>query len=103
MSREAFCPLADDGTVAPLPGRMRIRIGPIGIGPDKQPALASVTTSRTIELPPCKARTVLLRAPRGPWRIEVDGQTFVPAEVDPRSGDRRAISARVDFGFRSLF
>ena len=81
---------------------MQIRIGPIGIGPDKQPALASVTTSQTIELPPCKARTVLLRPPPGPWRIEVDGQTFVPAEVDPSLGDRRAISARVDYGFVGL-
>jgi hypothetical protein len=103
LTRQAFCPLGDDGKVAPIPGRMRIRIGPIGIGPDKQPALASITQARTIELPPCQARTVLFRPPPGPWRIEVDGQTFIPAEVDPRSGDRRAVSARVDYGFRPLF
>jgi hypothetical protein len=102
LTRQAFCPLGPDGKVAPIPGRMRIRVGPIGIGADKQPALASVTEERILELPPCESRTVLLRPPPGPWRIEVEGQTFVPAEIDTRSGDRRAVSARADFGFQPL-
>jgi hypothetical protein len=40
-----------------------------------------------------------MRPPPGPWRLEVAAQTFVPAEVDPRSSDRRDLGARVSFGF----
>ncbi len=96
LSREAFC------TDARLPSRMRIRIGPIGVGADKQPTLAAVTASRTLAVPPCTARTVLFRPPPGPWRIEVDADTFVPAELDPRSSDRRKLGARANFGFVAL-
>jgi hypothetical protein len=104
LSREAFCPLAPDGsTIAKLPGKVTVRIGPIGVGPDKQPALASVTGEQTFVLPACKARTVLLRPPDAPWRVEVMAETFVPAEIDANSGDRRRLGARVEFGFRSIF
>jgi hypothetical protein len=102
LSRAAFCPLAPDGSIAELPGRVRVRIGPIGIGPDKQPTLAATTDERSFTLPACKAQTVLLRPPEAPWRVEVLADTFVPAEVDPRSGDRRQLGARVDFGFVGL-
>jgi hypothetical protein len=102
VSREAFCPLAPDGSVAELPGRTTVRIGPIGVGPDKQPVLAGVTGERAFVLPACKAQTVLLRPPDVPWRLEVTSDTFVPAEVDPDSGDRRELGARVDFGFVGL-
>ena len=57
---------------------------------------------RAFVLPACKAQTVLMRPPGAPWRIEVTADTFVPAEVDPRSGDRRELGARVDFGFVPL-
>ncbi len=93
LSREAFC------TDAPLPSRMTVRIGPVGTGADKQPALASVTETRVVEVEPCQAQTVLLRPPDAPWRVEVEAETFVPAEVDPNLGDRRRLGARVDFGF----
>ena len=96
LSREAFC------TDVAVPSRMRIRFGPIGVGRDKQPTLASVTASREIVLPPCTAQTVLLRPPGVPWRIEVIADTFVPAEIDPRQSDRRDLGARVSFGFVGL-
>jgi hypothetical protein len=102
LSREAFCPLDARGKVIRLPGRMRIRIGPLGIGPDKQPALASVSEEKQLYLPACKARTVLLRPPRGPWRIEVTADTFVPAKIDPSKGDNRELGARASFGFQGF-
>lgn len=96
LSREAFC------TDRRLPSRMTVRIGPLGIGADKQPALAAVATERSLVVAPCKAQTVLLRPPKGPWRVEVTAQTFVPAKVDPRLSDRRELGARVSFGLAEL-
>jgi hypothetical protein len=94
LSRETFCP---EGVK--LPGLIRIAIGPIGVGPDKQPALERVTGSETIYLPACGSRVVGLRAPDGPWRVEVRAQTFVPAEVDPTLSERRELGAVVGFSF----
>ena len=62
LSREAFC------TDVPVPSRMTIRIGPVGTGADKQPALASVTEERVVEVEPCQAQTILLRPTCAPWR-----------------------------------
>lgn len=94
LSRETFCP---DGVR--LPGLIRVTIGPIGVGRDKQPALERVTDSETIYLPACGSRVVGLRAPDGPWRVEVRAQTFVPAEVDPTLSERRELGAVVGFSF----
>lgn len=94
LSRGTFCP--DD---VRLPGLIRVAVGPIGVGPDKQPALARVTDSETIYLPACGSRIVGLRAPDGPWRVEVNAQTFVPAEVDPQLSERRELGAVVGFSF----
>lgn len=93
LSREAFC------TEAPLPSRMTIRIGPVGIGADRQPALTSVTDTRVVRVAPCQAQTVLIRPPDLPWRVEVEADTFVPADVDANLSDRRELGARVGFGF----
>jgi hypothetical protein len=94
LSRLTFCP---EGVR--LPGVTTVRIGELGRGPDKQPAIARVTGSETTYVPACASRTVALPTPDGPWRVEVETDTFVPAEVDPeRSGsERRALGARVSF------
>ncbi len=97
LSREGFC------TAARVPSTMRVRIGPIAIGADKQPSLASVTSSKTLEVKPCESRTILLRPPPGPWRIEVDAETFSPAKLDPRSSDLRELGARASFGIQPIF
>ena len=54
----------------------------------------------TVYVPACATRTVVLPTPDGPWRAEVEIETFVPAEVDPErsGGERRALGARVAFG-----
>jgi hypothetical protein len=94
LSRETFCPTPAET----LPGAMTVRIGTIGVGADKQPALARVTDSQTRYVPTCGYRVFVFDAPRKPWRIEVEGETFVPAEVDPKgSSDRRRLAARVEF------
>jgi hypothetical protein len=97
LSRETFCPSG-----ARLPGVARVRIGELGRGPDKQPAITRETGSETVYVPVCASRTVVLPTPDGPWRAEVAIDTFVPAEVDPeRSGsERRALGARVTFDVR---
>jgi hypothetical protein len=85
-----------------LPGVARIRIGELGRGPDKQPAIARETGSETVYVPACARRTIVLPTPDGPWRAEVAIDTFVPAEVDPETSgsERRALGARVAFDVR---
>jgi hypothetical protein len=92
LSREAFC--GGEATTA------RVRVGPLVIGEDAQPALGTVTAAATTVVPPCGRRTVLLRAPRGPWRLEVAATTFPPEETGDSGG--RDLAARVSFGFEPL-
>jgi len=94
LSRETFCP---EGVI--LPGEARVRIGVLGRGSDKQPAIVKETGSDTTYVPACGSRPVVLPTPRGPWRVEVEIETFVPARIDPEhsGGERRALGARVSF------
>jgi hypothetical protein len=92
LSRETFCP-----ENVRLPGVARVRIGELGRGPDKQPAIARETASETVYVPGCASRTIVLPTPTVPWRVEVEIETFVPSEVDPGSSERRALGARVSF------
>jgi hypothetical protein len=92
LSRETFCPTP----AVTLPGEMTVRIGPIAVGEDKQPALGRVTASETRYVPACASREFVLPVPDGPWRIELEGETFVPAEIDPQgTSDSRHLAARV--------
>ncbi len=94
LSRETFCP---EGIR--LPGVARVRIGVLGRGDDKQPAIARVTSEETRFVPACTVRPVELPTPDVPWRVEVEIETFVPALVDPAGsgGERRPLGARVSF------
>jgi hypothetical protein len=93
LSREAFCPAG-----VRLPGQITVKIGPLGVDASKEPALASVTASETVYVPKCGFRPVGLPAPKGPWRIEIEAQTFVPAKIDPKhSSDTRSLGAKVTF------
>ena len=89
---QTFCPAG-----VRLRGLTRVRIGELGRGEDKQPAIARETDSETIYVPGCASRQVPLPTPDGPWRVEVETETFVPAEVDPASSERRALGAHVSF------
>jgi len=94
LSRETFCPAG-----VRLPGDAVVRIGILGRGEDKQPAIVRQTASDTRYVPACTTRTVVLPTPSVPWRVEVAIPTFVPAKVDPKgsAGERRALGARVSF------
>jgi hypothetical protein len=93
----------------PNPGRRgtgiaTVRIGPVGIGPDKQPAIERVTDTRKFRVPDCKANGVVLSAPSVPWRVEVAiGPTFSPRELDPSKSDSRQLGAVLDVKFQPLF
>ena len=100
LSRVDWCPRPGKRSSATA----TIRVGPVGIGSDKQPALAEVTGEEKIRVEDCKANGAVLRPPSGPWRIEVElSPTFSPNEVDPRNSDRRQLGAVMEAGFTPLF
>jgi hypothetical protein len=83
--------------------RATVRVGPLKIGADKQPALASVTEEQRLRIEQCGTRHPLLRLPGGPWRVEVEvNPTYVPSELDPSSSDTRALGVKVGFSFRTF-
>jgi hypothetical protein len=94
LSREGFCAGA-------APSRATVKVGPIGVGPDSQPALAEVTATRTKRIVDCKATGFYLGAPSVPWRAEVTIEpTFSPHDVDVNRQDRRELGAVFSAGFR---
>ena len=86
-------------------GKVTVRIGPVGIGPDKQPRIERVTETRHFNVPDCKANADTLTPPNVPWRMEITvAPTFVPKEIDPSSSEARRLGAViVEAGFRPLF
>ncbi|MBA3333739.1 MAG: hypothetical protein H0U30_07105 [Actinobacteria bacterium] len=97
LSRVAWCS-------GGAPGKATVRIGPIGIGPDNQPAISRVTQAQTKTVTQCTATGFRLAAPNGPWRIEVEiSPTFSPHDIDPNHSDRRQLGAVFTAGFQPLF
>ena len=93
LSRETFCPVG-----VQLPGLITARIGPLGVSAKKEPKLASVTETETVYVPACGSRAIAFNAPAGPWRIELEADTFRPSEIDPKhTSDARDLGARVSF------
>jgi hypothetical protein len=79
-------------------------MGPVGIGPDKQPAIARVVQTQTAILHSCAASVFTFGAPTVPWRAEVEIEpTFSPNELDPRLSDTRQLGAVIEAGFQPLF
>jgi len=96
LSREAWC--GKD-----KPGKATVRIGPVTIGPDIQPAIARVIETQTAVLHSCQAHTFLLGAPSVPWRVEVTIKpTFSPHKLDPSKSDTRELGALLEAGFLPL-
>jgi hypothetical protein len=95
LSREGAC-----STAIPT-ADVVVRVGTVVVQ-DKQPALGAVTDVGRDTLAPCAATTVAVRA-TVPFFVDVTvSSTFVPAEIDASSGDRRELGARVSFGFLPL-
>lgn len=97
LSRERWCP-------HDKPGNATVRIGPVGIGPDNQPAIERVTATRTGVVHACEAIGFALPTPGRPWRVEVTiDPTFVPRELDPARHDQRNLGAVFEARFQPLF
>jgi hypothetical protein len=101
LTKEGWCPDPSSRTT----GKVTVRIGPVGIGPDNQPRIEQVTQTRRFDLPDCQAEGATLSPPKAPWRMEITvAPTFIPAEIDPSSSDRRRLGASIyRAGFRPLF
>ena len=75
-------------------GKVTVRIGPVGIGPDKQPRIERVTETRHFNVRDCEANADTLTPPNVPWRMEITvAPTFVPKEIDPSSSEARRLGA----------
>lgn len=90
LSRATFCP--KDTSV---PGTIAVKLGPIAVSSQKEPEIGHVTDSKTVYVPVCTSRYVEFDAPKVPWRVELQAETFVPAEVDPNASDNRTLGAVV--------
>jgi hypothetical protein len=102
LSRIGWCPAPGKRTV----GRVTVRIGPVAIGPDKQPKIGHVTAVRRFAVRDCTtAPAAVVTPPRVPWRMEVTVRpTFNPHEVDSTKSDARDLGAVVQkVGFQPLF
>ena len=102
LSRIGWCPRPSKRTT----GKVVVRIGPVRVGPDKQPAIARVTARRTFVVHDCTtAPAAIMRPPKVPWRMEIAlAPTFSPHAVDPTKSDRRQLGAVVSkIGFQPLF
>ena len=100
LTKLGWCPDPSSRTT----GKVTVRIGPVGIGPDKQPRIERVTETRRFDVPDCESNGATLSPPKVPWRMEITlAPTFVPAEVDASKSDRRRLGAVIDrAGFQPL-
>lgn len=86
-----------------VPGKATVRIGPVTIGPDRQPTIAKATDTQTKIVHQCIATPFLLAVPKRPWRLEVTIKpTFSPHDLDPSHSDRRQLGAVFFAGFQPL-
>jgi hypothetical protein len=82
------------------PARVRIRVGVLSRGKDKQPALGTVTAACTFTINRLEDRTFLLPTPRPPFHVDIRiSRTFVPHELDPSRSDMRHLGAQVEYSF----
>ena len=83
------------------PGRITVKLGPIVIGPDKQPHVGKPSVVRRLTLHRLQQKSVVLDAPGPRFRVEVTiAPTFIPMELAPQSSsDRRELGAVVNYEF----
>lgn len=94
MSRVAFC--AD----VPLPSEVTFRIGPLAVGEDRQPGIETPSRVERVRVTPCSTVVRELPVPDGPWRIEIESDTFVPAEIDSSLTDPRNLGVQATLTIR---
>jgi hypothetical protein len=85
-----------------IAGKVRIEVGTLVIGPDKQPALGVITERDGFTIHSNRGRAFSIPTPRPPFRVRVTiDPTFVPAELDSRLSDRRHLGAKVSYRFEA--
>jgi hypothetical protein len=83
-----------------VPGRVRVRVGRLALGPRLAPRIAAVAATGSCTIESGKTCPFVLPTPAPPFRVEVTiSPTFVPADLDPRIGDRRQLGAVTTFAF----
>jgi hypothetical protein len=82
------------------PSTATVRIGPLAVGEDNQPALGSIAEEVAWTIEARGTRVVRLPTPPPPFRVEVIvDPPFMPNEVDPRASDLRWLGAQASFRF----
>jgi hypothetical protein len=93
LSRKAFC-----GPKAP--GRVRIDLGTMGLGPEKNGVIERITGSRGWVVDSCTERTFPIRTPGGPFHVSVSiTPPFQPYALDPSLSERRYLGAQFGVTF----
>jgi hypothetical protein len=83
------------------PGNVTIKIGPIVIGPDKEPHVGNPALIKKLVIHSKQVKTVTLDAPGPRFRVEVTvDPTFRPIELSPQTtSDGRDLGASVTYQF----
>ena len=97
LSRLGWCPSP------PAKAMATVRIGTVGIGPDKQPAIDEVTDVKRKRVHDCTTTGFALGPPNRPWRVEVTvAPTVRPIDVDPRTASGASSARRCRSGSRPI-
>jgi len=84
----------------PNKAKVTILMGTLGIGPDKQPRLEKVTSSRTWTIRAKETKEFLLPAPGPRFRAEVHvSPHFQPLQLNPEKHDNRVLGAVLKYTF----
>ena len=84
-----------------VPGKITLKLGTLVVS-NKQPAIGRVLATRTCTIHSNTACSFELETPTPPFRAEVSiDRTFVPAELDPNSSERRQLGAKVGYRFEA--
>ncbi len=85
-----------------VPGRVKITIGTLGVGPDHQPTTRRITKTLFSTIHSRGLETFVLKAPGPRFRVEVHiAPTFVPQKLSPQtSSDARNLGAVITYRFR---
>ncbi len=82
------------------PGNVLVRIGPLELGPDKQPRIARVTHRCRTRIHRLQEYTLALPTPPPPFHVRVTIEpTFSPHELDPNSSETRQFGGQLAFAF----
>jgi hypothetical protein len=82
------------------PVRVSVKVGPVIVDKNDQPAIGRVTERREGMLAKCGIESLVVPVPLVPWRAEAKvDSTFVPNALDSNQGDRRELGAQVAFEF----